>query len=98
MLKRILAAWAILALVAVLAGCAVHVHKIGTGPAGTDVAQLRQWYILWGLVPLNVVDTATMAGTIPNYEIRTEYTPLDFVMNLFTGIVTINSRTVTVNK
>ena len=58
----------------------------------------RQWYILWGLVPLNDVDTTELAGGSVNYEIDTEQGFLDIVINIFTGIVTVNSRTVTVTR
>ena len=33
-----------------------------------------------------------------DYEIRTEYTALDIIIGLFTGVVTVDSRTVTVRK
>jgi hypothetical protein len=60
--------------------------------------QQRQWYILWGLVPLNNVDTYHMAGGTKDYEIKTEASALDVIISIFTGIVTVNSRTVTVTK
>ena len=83
---------------ALLCGCAQHIHKIGSGPSGTDIVEQRQWYILWGLVPLNNADSSVMAAGATNYEIKTATTPLDFILNIFTGIVTVNSRTVTVTK
>jgi len=39
-----------------------------------------------------------MAGGAANYEIKTEQSPLDIIINFFTGIVTVYSRTVTVTK
>ena len=96
--RRFAASLLIVVLVALLTGCAAHSHKIGTGAAGTDVVEQRQWYILWGLVPLNNADSATMSAGAANYDIHTEVTVLDFVMNIFTSIVTVNSRTVTVRK
>jgi len=39
-----------------------------------------------------------MAGGATNYEIRTEMTPIDFVIGMFVGVITVNSRTVTVTK
>jgi hypothetical protein len=39
-----------------------------------------------------------MAGSAKNYTIKTEQSVLDVVINLFTSIVTVNSRTVTVTK
>src|SRR5437867_4140181 len=98
MLKRISATLVLVSFLFALAGCAVHMHKIGTGAAGSDVLKQRQWYVLWGLVPLNTVDTSTMAAGASNYDIRTETSFLDVVINIFTGIVTVNSRTVTVKK
>ena len=38
----------------------------------------------------------TQAAT--DYEIRTESTVLDFIINIFTGVVSVNFRTVTVRK
>jgi hypothetical protein len=79
-------------------GCSAHTHIVGSGASSGATDQARQWYILFGLVPLNNVDTATMAAGATNYEIKTEQSFLDIVMNIFTGYVTINSRTVTVTK
>ena len=79
-------------------GCATHIHKVGDGPQDNNMMEARQWYVLFGLVPLNEVNTHAMAGEANNYEIRTEHTVLDFIINIFTGLVSVNSRTVTVTK
>jgi hypothetical protein len=79
-------------------GCSTHYHTVGKGPGGNDVSMQRQWYILWGLVPLNDVDTNDMAGEAEDYEIKTQYTILDFIIGIPASIVTINSRTVKVTK
>ena len=79
-------------------GCAANVHTIGNGPQNNQVIQARQWYALYGLVPLNNVDTQTMAGNAKNYEIKTEQSFLDCLIDAFTSEVTITSRTVTVTK
>lgn len=81
-----------------LVGCAAHTHVIGDGSQRGQKVEARQWYVLWGLVPINDVDTATMAGDAVNYTIQTEISVLDFIINIFTGIVTVNSRTVTVTR
>ena len=91
--------------------CATHVHTVGYGPqAGTKVTS-RQFYLLYGLVPLNSVDTNKMAGIdsngnyITDYEIQTQTGPVDIAITVGLGIVTfgigpaiIQSRTVTVTK
>jgi hypothetical protein len=92
---RIVAA---LLVVALLAGCAAHTHKVGAGARGFDKTEDRQWYILWGLVPLNDIDSATMAGEATDYTVYTEVSAIDFFINIVTSIVTVNARTVTVTK
>ncbi len=88
----------LIATILLLTGCAAHIHKIGAGAQGNDIQEARQWYALWGLVPINDVDSSLMAEGATNYEITTSTTVLDFVISIFTGIVTINSRTVVVQK
>ncbi len=97
MLKKTASVLCILSLLFII-GCAAHIHKIGDGPQGGEEIVQRQWYILWGLVPLNDVDTHAIAGDAKDYEIRTEVTVLDFVISIFTGIVTVSPRSVTVTK
>jgi len=82
----------------IVTGCSTHIHTIGKGPQNYEIVEARQWYILFGLVPLNTVDTKTMAAGAEDYEIKTETGPLDILMNIFTSYVTINSRTVIVTK
>lgn len=79
-------------------GCAAHIHTVGAGPQQSGKEEGRQWYILWGLVPLNDVDTHAMAGDASDYEIRTEISPIDFLIGIPASLVTIQSRTVTVTK
>ena len=87
--------------------CATHLHTVGYGPQIGVKATARQYYLLWGLVPLNTVDTNEMAGTdingnqIENYEIQTQVGPLDVVINsvsFFTIGMILTSRTVTVTN
>ena len=99
MKRKLVAVWLLISFLGMLlSACSAHMHKVGSGAAGTDVVTKTQWYILWGLVPLNSADTATMSAGSTNYDIKTEITVLDFVMNMFTGFVTVYSRTVTVKK
>ena len=86
-------------------GCATHVHHVGAGPQIGHKVSARQYYLLWGLVPLNSVDTNELAGTdingnqIENYEIQTQFGAVDIVINWISIITTgwfFSSRTVTV--
>lgn len=97
MLKRCSAVLLILGVLLII-GCSAHVHTVGNGPQGNTVTEARQWYILFGYMPLNAVDTNAMAGEATDYEIRTEQKGIDIIISLFTGVVSVHSRTVTVRK
>ncbi|OPX29156.1 MAG: hypothetical protein B1H06_01955 [Candidatus Cloacimonas sp. 4484_143] len=96
-MKRIISLIMLVAFIA-LVGCSANIHKVGKGAQGNNVIEARQWYVLYGLVPLNEVDTNQMAGDAVDYEIKTEQSPLDIILSMFTGAVTVYSRTVTVTK
>ncbi len=82
----------------VASGCAGHIHVVGDGGDGSETVEKRQWYVLWGLVPINDVDSAEMADGAADYTIETEHSALDVIINIFTSIVSVYSRTVTVTK
>jgi hypothetical protein len=79
-------------------GCYSLTHTVGAGPQTGVELSTRQWYILWGLVPLGEKDSADMAGGASNYRVTSEITVVDFLLNIITGLVTIQSQTVTVQK
>jgi hypothetical protein len=81
-----------------LAGCMTFDHTVGSGAQTHEKREEAQWFILWGLVPLNTVDSKSLAGGASNYHVRTQYTPLDVVISFFTGFVTIHKQTVMVEK
>ena len=97
MFRKLSAAFLIVGMLFVI-GCSTHVHQVGKGSQGYDITEARQWYIVWGLVPINDVDTNAMAGGATDYDITTSYTPIDFIIGVVAGSVTISSRTVTVQK
>ncbi len=96
-MKRIVVLLICLSLL-ILTACAGHIHTIGSGPSSGNRMEARQWYVLWGLIPINQIDTKAMAAGATNYEIRTEAAPLDIIINLFTSYITVTSRTVSVTK
>ena len=97
MFTRLSAALLIVAMLFVI-GCSAHIHTVGKGAQGSDVIEARQWYIVWGLVPINNVDTNAMAGGATDYEIMTSITPIDFIIGVVAGSITVSSRTVSVQK
>ncbi|MBN1418027.1 MAG: hypothetical protein JXP34_04585 [Planctomycetes bacterium] len=79
-------------------GCFSLRHTVGNGPQ-TGVEQSQgAWYALWGLVPLGTPDGGKMAGNAADYEIHSRHTFWDYVISLFTGVVTVSKQTVTVTK
>lgn len=97
-MKRAVSLAAALALVLTLSGCFSLSHQVGRGAQGGSETEKRQWYALWGLVPLGEIDSQRMAGGATDYTVESEQTIVDILLNLITGIVTINSQTVTVLK
>jgi len=84
-----------------LSGCMTLNHTVGTGGQGTEVAQNRQWYILWGLVPLNKVDGEKMAlenNLTNNYTVKSQMSFIDVLLNIITGTVSVYGQTVSVSK
>lgn len=81
-----------------LTGCMTHMHVVGEGAKQGIVETERQWYALWGLIPINKVDTKEMAKGATNYTIKTEQNALDIIINLATSFVTVYSRTVEVRR
>ena len=97
MFRKLSAVFLIVAMLFVI-GCAAHVHKVGNGAQGNDITAARQWYVLWGLVPINDVDTNAMAAGAADYEITTSITVVDFIINAIGSYITVNCRSVTVRK
>jgi hypothetical protein len=81
-----------------ITGCMTHIHVIGEGSKSGAVEQERQWYVLWGLVPINKIDTKVMAKGGKDYEIKTEMNALDVIINIFTSAITVYTRTVEVKR
>jgi len=98
MLKKSIALILIVIFLMSFIGCAAHVHKVGVGAKKGIKAEKRQWYALWGLAPLNEIDTRDMANNAKDYEIKTETGAVDIIINMFTGWITVYSRTVTVTQ
>ena len=85
-------------LVMFIGSCMTNTHTIGSGPESGVEQEKKQWYVLWGLIPLGNVDTAELADNAENYEIKTYYGPLDFLVNMFLGAFSFQTRTVVVTK
>ena len=97
-MRKTVALFAVIVLLLVAVGCSTNTHIIGKGPQTQQVETARQWYILFGLIPLNTVDTNAMAGNATDYEIKTQLAPIDILIGIPASYITVSSRTVTVTK
>jgi hypothetical protein len=85
-------------LVPLLAGCVVHHHRVGNGPAGTGEQTTRQYYILFGWLRLNDVDTQRFAADLSSYSIETSFSFTDLLLTPLLLPFTVTSRTITIHK
>lgn len=98
MFKKFVAIFLLVAFAMMFAGCYTQTFVVGNGGQNTTQVEERQWYILWGLVPLNTVNSNAMAGNADNYTIVTQHTFVDVLIGIVTGIVTVSPKTVKVTK
>ncbi len=80
------------------ASCMTLNHTVGDGAKTGVEVSAKQWYVLWGLVPLNDVNSQAMAAGASDYTITTQYTFVDAIISSFTSIVTVNVQTVKVAR
>ncbi len=97
-MKAIVVSIVVVVMLFIVTGCTTHIHNVGNGPQTQQTLEARQWYILWGLVPINDINTNSMAGNAADYQITTEYEALDILIGMVVGAVSVSSRTVTVTK
>jgi hypothetical protein len=88
----------ILLLVFLLSSCMTMTHIVGTGGSSGVSSEKKQWYALWGLVPINEVDSKALAEGATNYTITTQSKFVDCVISAFTSAVSVNVQTVSVRK
>jgi hypothetical protein len=81
-----------------MSSCYTMTHQVGKGAQGSSVEKGKQWFALWGLVPISKADSKTMAGGATDYTITTKHSFIDLIISGFTNIVTISVKTVEVKK
>jgi hypothetical protein len=71
------------------------VTLLSNEPATLKVT-LRNWYLLWGLIPLTNNNTATMIGrcNLENVRVKVYYTPLQRLANLIMVLGLVETNTV----
>lgn len=81
-----------------MVGCYMFEHQVGKGAQTGMKVEKKQWFILWGLVPINQVDSQAMAKGASDYTVKTEMSPVDVVVSIVTSWITVYPQTVTVTK
>ncbi len=80
------------------ASCVTHTHRVGVGGTGVGQASARQYYLFFGLARLNTVEEGRLAPDVTSYDVRTEFSFVDFLLTPFLLPLTMTSRTVTVYR
>ena len=82
-----------------MSSCYTNVHVVGDGAQSGVTVSKKQWYAVWGLVPIGQeADTKLMAGGKEDYTITTTHSFVDLVISAVVGIVSIQVKTVEVQK
>ena len=84
-----------------LTACSTHTHVVGNGPSTGITESKRQYYVLFGLVKLNSVDTNAMIGDATDFQIESKYGFVDYLIAGLAGAIVpagFHARTVTVTK
>lgn len=98
--KKLVSLILLLAVTASVVGC--FTIRIGgkaelapSTEVGAKIAGKRCWYALWGLVPIGDNSTDSLIpATAKKVRVETKYNVSDFLINIFTGLVTIETITV----
>lgn len=97
--RKLITLFLLVVLIICFTGC--YTIKVGgkaqlasSDQEGTLVAEKRYWYLLYGLIPLGNNSTDDyIPATASKVKVETKMTAVDFLLNLFTGLATIYSRT-----
>lgn len=85
-------------LVLLASACSAHRHRVGLGPTGIGEESSRQFYLFFGLLPINEVNVQRMAVDLSSYEIESSYSFVDIILTPLLLPLTVTSRTVTVYR
>jgi uncharacterized protein YceK len=90
-----------LSLFIIMSGCNATMHTVGTGGKGNCKspsqydAKKKQWYLFWGLLPLNHVDSKVLAAGAQNYTVRTTFSFGDCLIYI-PGVYLLGLKTQTI--
>lgn len=104
-MKKINFSVSLLTVMIFLSSCYATMHTVGTGGKGDCKspdqydAKAKRWYLFWGALPLNNVDSKTLAGGASNYTIRTTTSFGDLLIrSIGNPLLGFGSQTIRVSK
>ena len=92
-----------LSLFIITSACNATMHTVGSGgndncKPGHNDGKVKQWYIFWGLLPLNDADSKDLVGNAKNYTIRTTTSFGDWLISIpLYPILGIHTQTIRVS-
>jgi len=79
-----------------LSSCFTYTTVVGEGSTSKQEVQKWNHYFLWGLAPGKVSNPAELAGDAKNYEVKTEQSFVNGLVNVITfGIYAPTTTTIT---
>jgi Bor protein len=83
-----------------LSGCFTMTTTVGDGPKSMPPMEtyVHRWYAIYGLFPMDDLDSKSLSGGAKDYRVTTEFTFEDIVMSAFTSFATFYRQTVIVEK
>lgn len=81
-----------------LTGCFVHQHRVGNGAAGIDEVHTREYYLFFGLMRINEVDTQRYAQDAVSYDVTTKFGFTDILITALLGPLSVTSRSITIER
>lgn len=79
-----------------LSSCFTYTTVVGDGAENNKEIQKWNHYFLWGLAPGNVSNPAELAGESKNYDVKTEQSFVNGLVNVLTfGIYAPTTTTIT---
>ena len=96
-MKKTIKSLAIASLFAVtLSSCYTYTTVVGNGAQGNKEVKAWNHYLIGGLAPVGVSDPAELAGDATDYDVKTEITFVNGLVNALTfGIYAPSTTTVT---
>ena len=72
------------------------VKLMAENQAPSTVIVKRNWYLLWGMVPISDNGTADKIAqyNLDEVKVQAKYDALDFIIDIFLGWTTLHTRTV----